>query len=144
MNRPEYNSSYFPHWTGIKVRFRDLDPLNHVNNAIFSTYYEEARIHFIQKIPGVAAQLESGFSFVLATIRIDFIKPVSFPAELLIGSGIKSKGNTSITSFQAIYKEETKELVSVAEASGGWFDVKKQRPSPLPEVEGIKRFMVEL
>lgn len=99
MNRPEYNSSYFPHWTGIKVRFRDLDPLNHVNNAIFSTYYEEARIHFIQKIPRVAAQLESGFSFVLATINIDFIKPVAFPAELLIGSGIKSKGKYQYHQF---------------------------------------------
>jgi acyl-CoA thioester hydrolase len=143
MNRPEYNKDNFPHWHRISIRFRDLDPLNHVNNAIFSTYYEEARINFIRQVPGFTNQLKKGYSFVLASLDIDFVKPVEYPADLLIGSGIKSLGNTSISSFQAIYAAANKELVSVAEAHGVWFDLKKQRPSLLPEIKNVKKLIVD-
>lgn len=134
MLKPAYQQNLFPHWTSIPIRFRDLDPLNHVNNALFSTYYEEARIKFIQRVPEFSNQLDKGFSFVLADIRINFVNPAEYPGELLIGTGIKSTGNTSISSFQSIYTEEDKTLVSVAEAHGVWFDLNKQRPSKLPDI----------
>lgn len=141
-NRPDYNENHFPHWTKIPVRFRDLDPLNHVNNAIFSTYYEEARISFIQDIPQFANQLENGYSFVLAHLEVDFIKPALYPNKLLVGSGIKSLGNTSISSFQAIYTSSDKQLVSVAHAHGVWYDLDKQQPSRLPDLSNQERLML--
>lgn len=140
MIRPDYDESVFPYWTSLPIRFRDLDPLNHVNNAIFSTFYEEARIDFIRQVPSFANQMQEGFSFVLASIHIDFVRPVEYPAELLIGSGIKSTGNSSITSFQAIYEKQSKILVSVAEAHGVWFDLSKQRPTRLPEMPDENQF----
>lgn len=137
MEKPPYQQDLFPHWTEIPLRFRDLDPLNHVNNALFSTYYEEARIKFIQQIPALADQLREGFSFVLANINIDFIRPAEYPGNLIVGSGVKSTGNSSISSFQAIYTANDMTLVSVAEAYGVWFDLAKQRPAKLPEIEGL-------
>lgn len=142
MDRPTYNSDLFPHWTTLKVRFRDLDPLNHVNNAIFSTFYEEARIKFIQELPAFADQLGQSFSFVLANINIDYVLPVTYPAELLVGSGITRLGNSSISSFQAIYRKKDQKLVSVAEASGVWFNIEKQRPTRLPKIENTDAVMV--
>lgn len=143
MKKPTYQQDLFPHWTEIPIRFRDLDPLNHVNNALFSTYYEEARIGFIQQVPALAGQLAEGFSFVLAKITIDFIRPAEYPGRLIIGSGIDSTGNSSISSFQAIYKSADKTLVSVAEAYGVWFDLEKQKPSRLPEVDNIDQLHVD-
>lgn len=144
MEKPAYAPKRFPHWTTISVRFRDLDTLNHVNNAIFSTYYEEARIQFIQEVPELAGQLSQGFSFVLARLSIDFVKPITFPSDILIGSGIKELGNSSITSFQAIYIKESQELASVAEASGVWFNLERQRPSRIPEFKNKNRYLVDL
>lgn len=142
MIRPEYDKNIFPHWTIISTRFRDLDPLNHVNNAIFSTYYEEARIEFIQQVPQLAGQLKSGFSFVLANIEIEFISPVEYPADIIVGSGIKSLGNSSITSFQAIFTANNKKLASVAHAHGVWFDLSKQRPTRIPELPNTEQYML--
>lgn len=142
MITPSYQQNLFPHWATIPIRFRDLDPLNHVNNALFSTYYEEARIKFIQDIPEFSEQLQQGFSFVLAKIHINFIKPAEYPGKLLIGSGIKSTGNTSISSFQAIYTEPDKTLVSVAEAHGVWFDLNKQKPHRLPQIAKQDHFLL--
>ena len=45
-----------------RVRFRDCDAMGHVNNAVYSTYLEEARI-------GVLGDL---IDFILARVEIDF------------------------------------------------------------------------
>lgn len=142
MIKPEFDQNLFPHWTTIPIRFRDLDPLKHVNNAIFSTYYEEARITFIQDAGKLADELKNGFSFVLANLEIAFINPVEYPANLLIGSGIEKLGNTSITSFQAIYKDDDKKLISVAEAHGVWFDLSNQRPSRIPDLPNQEKYLL--
>lgn len=134
MIKPAYQSNLFPHWLTTPVRFRDLDPLNHVNNAIFSTYYEQARIHFIREVPAFKRDLAKGFSFVLAKLQIDFVKPITFPSNLLIGSGIKEMGNTNIIGFQAIYDEQSKALMSVAQSRGIWFNLAKQKPAPVPNI----------
>jgi acyl-CoA thioester hydrolase len=45
-----------------RVRFRDCDLMGHVNNAVYSTYLEEARI---EVLGGLA-------DFILARVEIDF------------------------------------------------------------------------
>ena len=35
----------------IKTRFKDLDAFNHVNNATFLSYIEDARMLFFKKTP---------------------------------------------------------------------------------------------
>ena len=34
----------------LEVRFRDLDALGHVNNAVYLTYFEVARMHYWKKV----------------------------------------------------------------------------------------------
>jgi acyl-CoA thioester hydrolase len=57
-----------------RVRFRDLDPMGHVNNAVFLTYIESARVAFLQHL-GAAATIED-MSIIVARIEIDFRAPV--------------------------------------------------------------------
>ena len=64
------------------VRFRDLDALGHVNNAVFLTYIESARVAFLQHL-GAAATLED-MSIIVARIEIDFRAPVGFGEEVEI------------------------------------------------------------
>ena len=54
--------SAFPWVHRERVRFRDCDAMGHVNNAVYSTYLEEARI-------GVLGGLNA---FILARVEIDF------------------------------------------------------------------------
>jgi acyl-CoA thioester hydrolase len=64
------------------VRFRDLDAMGHVNNAVFLTYIESARVAFLQHL-GAAATLED-MSIIVARIEIDFRAPVGFGDEVEI------------------------------------------------------------
>ncbi len=144
MARPTYNPELFFHWHKIKTRFRDLDPLNHVNNAVFNSYFEEARIHLVGSVPELKNSFEEGKSFVLAKCTIEYLRPVLYPSTLLVGTGFLELGNSSIDGFQALYDADTKKLHATATTKGVWFDLKTQRPTRLPEIEGIEKMKVNL
>ena len=59
---------------GERVRFRDLDPMGHVNNAVFLTYLEQARVAFFSEM-GAATGLED-MNMIVARVEIDFKAPV--------------------------------------------------------------------
>ena len=40
----------FPSWYPVQIRFRDLDPLAHVNNTVYFIYFEEARSHYFDQL----------------------------------------------------------------------------------------------
>jgi acyl-CoA thioester hydrolase len=63
-----------------RVRFRDLDAMGHVNNAVFLTYIESARVAFLQHL-GAAATVQD-MSIIVARIEIDFRVPVGFGDEV--------------------------------------------------------------
>ncbi|TKX52504.1 acyl-CoA thioesterase, partial [Halorubrum sp. SS7] len=57
----------------IDVRFRDIDAMGHVNNAVYATYIEQARTRYFRDVLDVDI---SRASTVLASISIDFRSPV--------------------------------------------------------------------
>src|SRR5260370_16562210 len=40
----------YPCWYPVQIRFRDLDPLAHVNNTVYFIYFEEARSHYFSQL----------------------------------------------------------------------------------------------
>ncbi len=59
----------------IDVRFRDLDALGHVNNAVYFTYFEEGRKSFFDNLYPDRDLYD--FRFILAHLRCDFITQVT-------------------------------------------------------------------
>ena len=41
---------HYPSWHQVQIRFRDLDPLAHVNNTVYFTYFEEARSYYFDQL----------------------------------------------------------------------------------------------
>lgn len=83
----------FPVTATIEVRWRDLDALGHVNNAVYFTYFEMARTRFLNKIRerrGV-----EDVDFILASVRCDFLSPVVFGEILTVGIRVPAVGRTS-------------------------------------------------
>jgi acyl-CoA thioester hydrolase len=141
MIKPPYQKEQFFHWTEIKVRFRDLDPLNHVNNAVFNTYFEEARIDFIRAIPEFNSSMKDGFSFVLVHMEMDYIQPIYLEETLLVGSSVEEFGNSSINGMQAIYDKKSHTLKAVGKTTGVWYNLEKQRPARLPKLPDKQQYL---
>lgn len=93
----------------LPVRWRDLDPLGHVNNAVFLTYLEEGRNHWLTKIPGVGVD-----GYVVARIELDFTREVPSDAgSIVAGCRAEAVGRTSITTREEL---RTREGVLLADA----------------------------
>ena len=66
----------------ICVRFRDIDSMGHVNNAVFFTFFEEGRKAFLNKILNISNP--DDYNFILAHIDCDFLKPVKINDQITL------------------------------------------------------------
>lgn len=69
--------------TRIQVRWRDLDPFGHVNNAAFASYVEVARAELWRhRFHGTSAE---DIPFVIARLEIDYRRPLELYDEVVVG-----------------------------------------------------------
>jgi len=121
----------------LRVRFRDCDPLGHVNNAVYLTYLEDARLTLWQvQLGGVARTDEQGRrgeGFILARAEVDFRAQVRFGAELEVRLALAAFGRTSATYDYEIVDLKSNVTVAMAKTVQVWFDYDSQKPVPLSE-----------
>jgi len=84
---------YFP----IEVRYGDLDPQGHVNNARFLTYFEQARINYVIHLDLWDQRSYLSIGFILANIQVTFLSPILFKQEIQVGVRVTGLGNKSLT-----------------------------------------------
>jgi acyl-CoA thioester hydrolase len=70
--------SDFSFTTDIQIRYRDLDTQNHVNNAVYGTYLEQARAEYVKHVLDEALD---ECPVVLAHVSIDYRAPVTLADE---------------------------------------------------------------
>jgi acyl-CoA thioester hydrolase len=111
------------------VRFRDLDGLGHVNNAVFLTYLEQARSAFFLEHWAIADLAE--LRLIIARVEIDFRSPVGYGETVEVEI---RPGRVGTKSFDLHYTLQVGERV-VAEASSVQvaFDYETGETIPIPE-----------
>jgi acyl-CoA thioester hydrolase len=111
-----------------RVRFRDLDPMGHVNNAVFLTYLEQARVAFFSEM-GAATGLED-MNMIVARVEIDFKAPVRLGQEVEVFVRASRFGTKS---FDLDYELRVDgQLVAVAKSVQVAYDYKRREPVPVP------------
>jgi acyl-CoA thioester hydrolase len=80
--------------TSITVRFADLDMLGHVNNAVFFSYTEFARLEFFAFIGITDKQFPS---CLLARVVANHVKPVHYGDAVQISTWVTKVGTKSFT-----------------------------------------------
>lgn len=79
----------------IEVRWRDLDAFNHVNNASYLGYIEEARVRWFKSLSEDWAGEQA--APILAAINVNYRKPVGWPETLRVELFAERIGNKSLT-----------------------------------------------
>ena len=123
----------------IIVRFSDCDPLGHVNNAVYSTYLEQARIDLWRKQAGyelrraASGKHPRGEGFILARTEIDFRSQAHDGDELEVRLALEAFGRTSAKYRYEIVDVRTGRLVVEAKSVQVWYDYDAGKPVPLNE-----------
>jgi acyl-CoA thioester hydrolase len=110
-------------WTSHTIRYNDQDPLGHVNNAVYSTFFEAGRTDFIKPMLDDISDETTTLDFVLARIIIDFVKELPYPGSVDIGTRVLRLGTKSMTFANAVFKGGTNECVATCEAVLVFFDL---------------------
>lgn len=79
----------------IRVRWRDLDAFDHVNNASFLTFLEEARLIWLAGIDG--EWMGDAFKPVLAATNLNYRRQLNWPNEVVVELYLQRLGTSSLT-----------------------------------------------
>ena len=118
----------------IEVRYGDLDPQGHVNNASFLTYFEQARIHYLAEL-GLINKRSSSFEvgIILADAQVTYLAPVLFGMSLSIKVSVTRLGNKSMTMEYLMLDTATSKELARGSTVLVTFDYQKQQSMPVPD-----------
>ena len=80
----------------IIVRYGDLDPQGHVNNAAFITYLEHARVSYVRQLGLWDGKSFSEIGFILARVEMDYREPIQLTDLIEVGVRVSRLGNKSL------------------------------------------------
>ncbi len=126
----------------IEVRYGDLDPQGHVNNAKFLSYMEQARVFYLRHL-----KLWEGGSFmnigiILADVQITFRKAIEFGDQVRVGVRITHLGTKSMTSEYRIEDSRNSSEYASGTSVLVAYDYPNKRSVVIPEEwrKAIQRF----
>lgn len=115
----------------LDVRFRDCDPMGHVNNAVYLTYLESARLAWWRAAFGPDGLREHGV--ILARVEIDYRRP-AFPGDrLVVRMRVVRIGRSSFTVAYEVVNVPTQEVIAEAVSVQVAYDYGQGRSVPLAD-----------
>jgi acyl-CoA thioester hydrolase len=96
LNRPDLSRDLRESWEDgvhrlpIQPRWRDTDGFGHVNNVVFGSWIELARIAFLRGIDPPSGDL------ILARLEMDFLRQVTIEAAVEVETRVSRIGRTSV------------------------------------------------
>jgi acyl-CoA thioester hydrolase len=115
----------------LEVRFRDLDAMGHVNNAVYLTYLEVARQAYWKE---VAAQVRyDRVPFVVARASIDFRSSLAVGETVRVFLRTVWAGSRSFAMDYTLREAASGRLVAEASTVLVTYDWAEQRAIPIPD-----------
>jgi len=130
----------FKYKTAIPIRFSDMDLFGHANNAVFLTYFEQARSNYWNEI--IRWNWDE-MGIILAKAEVEFISPVFLTDELFAYVKTSRVGKSSFDIDYILVAENLNNHLIKAKGKTIQvaFDYKSNKPAQIPEV--YKNKMIE-
>ena len=117
----------FPFRIADNVRYADLDPNHHVNNAVYASYFETGRVMLMKdRSRGL---MPEGLSWMMVRLDMHFRAQLHWPNEIEMGLGLVKFGRTSVTFDQVVFSGG--KCVASAQSVSVFIDAVSHKPMPL-------------
>ena len=119
----------YPFRVSDNVRFADLDPQQHVNNAVYATYFETGRVTLMKdRSYGL---MPDGVTWIMVKLDMHFRAELRWPGSIEMGLGVVKFGRTSVTFDQVVFSQGI--CVASAQSVSVLLDEATRKPTPLTE-----------
>lgn len=105
-----------------------MDALGHVNNAKFFDYFQEARIEWLASLK---FELDQATGPVVVHTQCTYLKPIVYPASLVLTSSILEIGRTSFRIGHELFQGT--QLMAKGDCKIVWVDYQLNKSIPVPE-----------
>ena len=122
----------FRHRTTLQVRFRDTDAFGHVNNAVFATYAELARVRYLIDVLEPVQPFER-MPLILARLAVDFRSPILFGQDVVVESRVDRIGRSSLTMTHRMTATPDDRVVAEIDSVLVAYDYAAGRSIPVPD-----------
>lgn len=128
-------STSYPYEMEIEVIFRDIDAMGHVNNAVFFTYFETARIRYLMEImegSGRVGYEMLDLPLILVEATCSYKSQALLGEKLRLGLGVSRFGTKS---FDLVYRIEGEDgrLVAEGKTIQVMYDYVARQAFPIPD-----------
>lgn len=113
----------FKHTVPVQVRFNDIDPLGHVNNSVYFTFYDLGKVKYFATLRPQMARLHD-IDLVIANVNANFLLPIFIQDEIAVQTTTLSIGNKSVKLLQQIVDVNTGAVKANCETVLVGFDFK--------------------
>jgi acyl-CoA thioester hydrolase len=107
----------FNHKTPIQIRFVDIDAFGHVNNAVFASYFEMARVSYFDDVLGKRINWKKN-GMILAKNILEYFQPVFLHDSLTCYTSVTKLGNKSIEIQNALIRNNNNDPQLVSSGIG--------------------------
>lgn len=97
----------FPVQVKTHIAWGEMDAYGHINNIYYLRYFESARIQYFQEIGLNDLKSKTGIGPILAQTTCKYLKPLTYPDQIIVGAKVKSMGKSSFVMEYLIVSEKS-------------------------------------
>ncbi len=119
------------HVDSVRVRWSEVDPYNHLNHAVYLTFFEQARIDALAEIGFSMSELQSlGCQILVTEVNVKFIKSALGGDDVRIETEMIATRRVSTSWRQRMFRGD--ELLASIELTAAITDL-EGKPRRLPD-----------
>lgn len=116
----------------IEVRFRDMDAMGHVNNAVYFTYFEQARLHYIRQLAQLPPPLEP-FEMIVAEATCQYRAPITMGMSIRVRIRVAEVRHRSFVFLYKIERCDSGQVMALGRSVQVAYDYAHGISVPIPE-----------
>lgn len=129
----EHSNHNFKVRTAIQIRFNDIDGLGHVNNSVYSQYFDQGRMHYFQQLNNGNPVDWHEARLIIASTHTEFLKPIFLNEQPDVLTTVYKLGNKSLKMFQQLSDKVTGEIKATCKSVMVGFDPNSGSAIVLPD-----------
>lgn len=121
---------YYP----IEIRYGDIDPQGHVNNAKYLTYLEQARVGYLLHLGLWDGKLFDDIGIILAEANLKFLSSIRLGQDVRVGVRVSRLGNKSMDMVNSVEDAQTHKRLAEAHTVLVAYEYRQRQAIPIPVV----------